>query len=151
MSAAPAPAARGAGLADLDTERGVLGGLLLHPTMLPTAIADRVTPATFAAPGHAAMFAAVVRLGSGPILDAPASAVVDELQRAGDLPLAGGPAGVVGLLIVALRPSLLPLAWERLTTLAAARAVQRVLREAQDRVERDPVGAAEVLGALRAA
>jgi hypothetical protein len=142
----------------------VLGGLMLHANLLPTAIADGLTPETFAAPGHAAVFKAMLKLGVEPLLARPCGALVDELHRAGDLRLAGGPAGVVTLIeraveaadepgmcgpAVSRLPALIPLLVERVTMLARARRVQAALREAHAAVVRDPAGAPEVLATLR--
>ena len=132
-------------LADLDTERGLLGGLMLHPDRLPEAVADRLAPSSFAAPAHTVAFAAMLRLGPDPILARPWGALVDELRRTGDLAVAGGAVGLVDHLLAALPPHLLRLAWERLLVLAAARRVQRVLREADATVVREPARAREVL------
>jgi len=139
-------------LTDLDAERGVLGGIMLHGNLLRTALADGLTPQCFSSPASAATFAAMVRVGTDALMAQPCGALHDELTRAGELALLG-PNGreLVTLLMEALPPRLLATAWQRLVVLAAARKVQAALREAQAAVVRDPAGAPEVLARLAGA
>ena len=135
-------------LTDHDTERALLGAFMLHPERIADAVRDWLVPCSFAAPGHAIVFAAMVKLGADPILARPCSAVAEELTRAGHLRLVGGPAALATMLDDALPINMLRPACERLPMLASARKVQAALREAHAIVVRDPARAREVLATI---
>lgn len=125
-------------LVDRATEAGVLGGLILHPDLLHDAVAAGLQPENFARPGYGAVYRALMRLGAARSLNRLVSSVIGELDRAAELGVADGHAGVVGLMLDALEPRFLDLAIERLVMLARARSTQGALRQALRRVERDP-------------
>lgn len=148
-------------LADPATERAVLGALLILPERLPEALVAGLAPGSFSRPAYAVVFAALMRLGPERSPSHLVSAVIGELDRTRDLPVAGGPAGVTSLVLEAIEgaenpgsvavdrlAALIPAMAERLVVLAGARRVQRVLSEAAATIERDPAAAHEVFAGL---
>ncbi|MBM3789829.1 MAG: hypothetical protein FJW35_05700 [Acidobacteria bacterium] len=114
-----------ADLFDLDSERAILGALLLEPEHLETATAI-VQPADFSL-SHKPIYEALLRSAQEGAIDL--ATVIGQLRRRGELEAAGGPAYVAGLTNGMPRGTNTPHYARRVREEACSRRALKVLEE----------------------
>ena len=132
-------------VADREAERTVLGSLLLHPDLWPSAAAAGFEPGLFDTDPHRTIAQALIRTGGNGHQD-PMLAVRSDLLDRDELGRVGAPYLLKlsdGNLL--REPARLQEHLERLRTLAHARAARRVLAEADDLLCRRPSESGAIL------